>query len=54
MVLGKGIVKGLLGQLTEQMSGVSRNPRVEGRSLRKSEPGTLKHVLISSLLLSEH
>lgn len=40
VVWGKGIVKCLLAQLTEQMSGVSWDLRAGGSSLRKSDQGS--------------
>lgn len=48
-----GIVKCLLGQLTEQMSGVPGDPRAGGSSLRKSEWGSRK-TTASHLCFSEH
>lgn len=52
VVLGKGMVKNLLGQSTEQMNGILGNPRAGGsilpQEIRTGEAETNSHIILAS------
>lgn len=52
VVLGKGMVKNLLGQSTEQMNGILGNPRAGGsmlpQEIRTGDAETNSHTILAS------